>query len=220
MLFRSEGLRGINFIYGSQGATRLDLVPLLAWEMLGLKVEPVFGLKGRGDGRLMFERGEANIDYQTSSSYLKGVVPLVEEGKAVPMMTWGSLDADGNIIRDPTFPDMLTFKEICDATAGCETKGEKWAAWKAFFIAGFPAQKMVFLPQGASKDAIATYTKAFRKIHARPDFAKISAKRLGKYPQMTGDMATGALNSATSVPEEAKDFILKWLKDRYGVELK
>jgi hypothetical protein len=168
----------------------------------------------------MFERGEANIDYQTSSSYLKGVVPLVEEGKAVPMMNWGSLDADGNIIRDPTFPDMPTFKEVCDATAGCETKGEKWAAWKAFFIAGFPAQKMVFLPQGASKDAIATYTKAFRKIHARPDFAKISAKRLGKYPQMTGDMATGALNSATSVPEEAKDFILKWLKDRYGVELK
>ena len=102
----AEGLRGINFIYGSQGATRLDLVPLLAWEMLGLKVEPVFGIKGRGDGRLMFERGEANIDYQTSSSYLKGVVPLVEEGKAVPMMTWGSLDADGNIIRDPTFPDM------------------------------------------------------------------------------------------------------------------
>ena len=216
----AKGLRDIDFIYGSQGATRLDLVPLLAWEMLGLKVEPVFGLKGRGDGRLMFERGEANIDYQTSSSYLKGVVPLVEEGKAVPMMNWGSLDADGNIIRDPTFPDMLTFKEVCDATAGCETKGEQWEAWKAFFIAGFPAQKMVFLPQGASKEAIATYTKAFRKIHARPDFAEISAKRLGKYPQMTGDMAIGALNSATSVPDEAKAFVLKWLKDRYGVELK
>ena len=68
-------LQGENFIYGSQGATRLDLVPLLAWEMLGLSVEPVFGIKGRGDGRLMFERGEANIDYQTSSSYLTGVTP-------------------------------------------------------------------------------------------------------------------------------------------------
>jgi hypothetical protein len=216
----AEGLRGINFIYGSQGATRLDLVPLLAWEMLGLKVEPVFGIKGRGDGRLMFERGEANIDYQTSSSYLKGVVPLVKEGKAVPMMTWGSLDADGNIIRDPTFPDVSTFKEVCKATSGCEPKGEQWEAWKAFFIAGFPAQKMVFLPQGASKDAIVTYTKAFKAVHARPDFAKISAKRLGKYPQMTGGMATGALNSATSVPEKAKAFVVKWLQDRYGVKLK
>ena len=82
------------------------------------------------------------------------------------------------------------------------------------------AQKMVFLPQGASKDAIATYTKAFQAVHARPDFAEISAQRLGKYPQMTGDMATGALNSATNVPEEAKAFVVKWLQDRYGITLK
>ena len=216
----AEGLRDINFIYGSQGATRLDLVPLLAWEMLGLKVEPVFGIKGRGDGRLMFERGEANIDYQTSSSYLKGVAPLVAEGKAVPMMCWGALDGAGNIVRDPTFPDMPTFKEVCEATAGCETSGEQWEAWKAFFIAGFPAQKMVFLPQGASADAIATYSKAFETIKARSDFAEISAKRLGKYPQMTGDEAKTALKSGTEVPDEAKAFVVNWLKDRYGVTLK
>jgi hypothetical protein len=215
----ADDLKDINFIYGSQGATRLDLVPLLAWEMLGLKVEPVFGLKGRGDGRLMFERGEANIDYQTSSSYLKGVVPLVEEGKAVPMMCWGALDGDGNIVRDPTFPDMPTFKEVCEATAGCEPEGEKWDAWKAFFVAGFPAQKMVFLPQGAPDDAIATYTKAFEAIKARPDFAEISGPRLGKYPQMTQDEAKTAFDSATSVPAEAKIFIVNWLKERYGVEL-
>jgi len=45
-----------------------------------MAVEPVFGIEGRGDGRLMFERSEANIDYQTSSSYLSGVSPLVEDG--------------------------------------------------------------------------------------------------------------------------------------------
>ncbi len=215
----ASALRDTDFIYGSQGATRLDLVPLLAWEMLGLNVEPVFGIKGRGDGRLMFERGEANIDYQTSSSYLKGVTPLVEAGTAVPMMSWGALDSDGNIVRDPTFPDMPTFKEVCDATDGCETSGEQWDAWKAFFIAGFPAQKMVFLPNGASNDAIVTYTKAFQDIQARADFADISGKRLGKYPQMTGDEATGALSSATNVPDTAKAFVVGWLKDRYGVSL-
>ena len=212
-------LRDTDFIYGSQGATRLDLVPLLAWEMLGLNVEPVFGIKGRGDGRLMFERGEANIDYQTSSSYLKGVTPLVEAGTAVPMMSWGALDDQGNIVRDPTFPDMPTFKEVCEATDGCETSGEKWDAWKAFFIAGFPAQKMVFLPAGASNDAIVSYTKAFEEVKARADFAEISAARLGKYPQMTGEAAKGALNSATAVPTEAKEFVVGWLKDRYGVSL-
>ncbi len=215
----ATALQGTDFIYGSQGATRLDLVPLLAWEMLGLQVEPVFGIKGRGDGRLMFERGEANIDYQTSSSFLKGVTPLVEAGTAVPMMSWGALDADGNIVRDPTFPDMPTFKEVCDATPGCETSGEKWDAWKAFFVAGFPAQKMVFLPAGASNDAIVTYTAAFEAIKARDDFGAISVKRLGVYPQMTGDEAKAALSSATQVPDSAKAFVVNWLKDRYGVSL-
>lgn len=215
----ASGLQGTDFIYGSQGATRLDLVPLLAWEMLGLNVEPVFGIKGRGDGRLMFERGEANIDYQTSSSYLKGVTPLVEAGTAVPMMSWGALDAAGNIVRDPTFPDMPTFKEVCEATAGCETSGDQWEAWKAFFVAGFPAQKMVFLPAGASADAIATYTKAFEAVKARADFGEISKARLGVYPQMTGSEATGALGSATMVPDSAKAFVVDWLKERYGVTL-
>ena len=212
-------LQGEDFIYGNQGATRLDLVPTLAWEMLGMNVESVMGIKGRGDGRLMFERGEANIDYQTSSSFLSGVTPLVEAGTAVPMMTWGALDDAGNIVRDPTFPDIPTFKEVCEATPACETSGEKWDAWKAFFIAGFPAQKMVFLPAGASDDAIATYTKAFEAVKARADFAEISSKRLGKYPQMTGPAAETAKASATSVSPEAKAFIVNWLQEKYGVSL-
>jgi hypothetical protein len=216
----ADDLKGIDFIWGSQGATRLDLVPLLAWEMLGMTVEPVFGIKGRGDGRLMFERGEANIDYQTSAAYLKSVVPLVEEGKAVPMMTWGALDSDGNIVRDPTFPDMPSFKEVCEATAGCETSGEAWEAWKAFFIAGFPAQKMVFLPKGAPQEAIDTYTEAFNKVLARPDFAEISEARLGVYPQMTGKQAVATLKLGTVVDPKAKAYVQNWLMERYGVSLK
>lgn len=207
------------FIYGSQGATRLDLVPLLAWEMLGMNVEPVFGLKGRGDGRLMFERGDANIDYQTSSAFLSNVTPLVEEGKAVPMMSWGSLDENGDIVRDPTFPDMPTFKEVCESVSTCETSGPAWDAWVAFFVAGFPAQKMVFLPGDADQDIVDAYTDAFNTVLARDDFAEISAKRLGVYPQMTGEAAQTQKALGTEVSAEAKAFVKGWLKDRYGVEL-
>ena len=215
----ASGLKDTDFIYGNQGATRLDLVPTLAWEMLGLNVESVMGIKGRGDGRLMFERGEANIDYQTSSSYLSGVTPLVEAGTAVPMMTWGALSDAGDIVRDPTFPEIPTFKEVCEATNGCETSGEKWDAWKAFFIAGFPAQKMVFLPRGATADAMVTYTAAFEAVKARADFAEISGKRLGKYPQMTGAAAEAAKASGTNVSPDAKAFIVNWLQEKYGVSL-
>ena len=75
---------------------------------------------------------------------------LVRRRRSLPMMSWGALDGDGDIVRDPTFPDMPTFKEVREATEGCETSGEQWEVWKAFFVAGFPAQKMVFPPAGPS----------------------------------------------------------------------
>ena len=216
----ANNLKDVTFIYGNQGATRLDLIPALAWEMLGMNVEHVLGIKGRGDGRKMFESGEATIDYQTSSGYLKGSAAMVEAGKAVPMMTWGSLAANGDIVRDPTFPDMPTFKEVCEATDGCETSGPKWNAWKAFFVAGFPSQKIAFLPAGTEQAIIDTFANAFAAIKARPDFAEISAKRLGKYPMYTGADAKAALGTAITVDSEAKSYVVGWLKDQFGVELK
>lgn len=216
----ANGLKDTNFIYGSQGATRLDLVPLLAWEMLGMNVEPVFGIKGRGDGRLMFERGEATIDYQTSSAYLGASADLVAQGKAVPMMTWGALDEDGNIVRDPTFPDIPTFKEVCQATDGCETEGEAWDAWKAFFIAGFPVQKIAFLPAGTPDDVAQTYSDAFDAIRNRPDFAERATQQVGEYPVFVGAGAERATKEGTTVSDEAKAYVQNWLQEAYGVSLK
>ena len=211
-------IEGTDFIYGSQNATGLDLVPILAWELLGMNVEPIFGIKGRGDGRLMFERGEANIDYQTSSAYLTQVTPLVESGEAVPIMAWGDLDDDGNIVRDPTFPDIPTFKEVYTEIHGKEPSGIEWEAWKAFYIAGFPAQKMILLPKDTPQDIVDAYTQAFETIKARPDFKEISAKQLGVYPQATGAAAERRKALGTQVPDEAKAWVKTWLKDRFGVE--
>jgi len=216
----ADDLKGIDFIWGAQAATGLDLVANLAWKMLGMNVTSVFGIEGRGDGRLMFERGEANIDYQTSPAYLRSVVPMVEQGLAVPMMSWGALDDDGNIVRDPTFPEIATFKEVCEATAGCETSGTAWDAWKAFFISGFAAQKMVFLPKTASPEVVAGYEAAFKKVIARADFKQLSEATLGDYPQMTGAGADKAKVLATRVPAEAKQFVIDWLKADYDVTLK
>ena len=216
----ADRLKRTRFIYGSQGATTLDLVPLLAWKMLGMNVEPVFGIKGRGDGRLMFERGESNIDYQTTSSYLKGSQVLVDEGSAVPMMTWGTLNSRGDIVRDPTFPDLPTFKEVCEATRGCSARGPEWDAWKAFFVAGFPSQKIAFLPRGTPSRYVDVYTKAFAAVRARQDFKRISAARVGKYPMFVGEEAEIALENATTVSPRAKTFVLDWLEKDYGVTLK
>ena len=91
--------------YGSQGPTSLDLVTMYSFDLLKLNVQAVFGFRGRGAGRLAFERGEVKIDYQTSSAYLKNSVPLVERGEAIPLFSFGALDENGNLIQDASFRD-------------------------------------------------------------------------------------------------------------------
>ena len=214
-----DDLKDEPYLYGSQGATTLDLVPLLAFKMLGLTVDPVFGVEGRGDGRLMFERGEANIDYQTSSAYLANVQPLVDDGLALPIFTWGALDADGNIVRDPTFPDLPSFKEVCEATADCETSGVAWDAYKAFFVAGFANQKTIFLPSSTPQEVVDAYTAALDGILTADGFAEKSLEVLGVYPQMTGNAAVEATTQATTISDEAKQYVLDWLKEDYDITM-
>ena len=216
----ANNLKGMKFVYGNQGATKLDLVPAMAWDMLGLDVKHVMGIKGRGDGRKMFESGEANIDYQTSAGYLKGSKKFVDDGKAVAMMTWGALDDKGDIVRDPTFPDIPTFKEVCEKTDGCDTSSKEFKTWKAFFVSGFPVQKLAFLPAGTPKEVSDTYAAAFERIRNRPDFAEISVKRLGKYPMFVGAESQAALETATSLDSNAKTYAIGYLKNRFGVTLK
>lgn len=211
-------LKTINLKYGSQGATSLDLIPLLAFDILGFNVEAIFGMKGRKEGRLSFLRGESNIDYQTSSSYILEVAPSVEEGKAVPLFSFGTLDEDGNLQRDPTFPNLPHFGEVYEKIHGKKLNGQAFSAWKTFFAAGFTAQKMILLPKTVSEDVLETYRKAFEKLIADPKFKEISENELGIYPQVIGASAQKLKNLATTVNKEDKEWIKNWLSDKYNIK--
>jgi len=212
-------VKGQKLLYGSQGATSLDLVPLLGFELLGLNVEPVFGMKGRADARLGLERGELTIDYQTTSAYLSQVAPLVKDGKVVPLWSWGTLDANGNLARDPTVPDLPHFGEVYEMVTGSKPSGTAWNAWQAFFVAGFPGQKMAFLPKGTPKDIVAAYRTAMGKVFADPEFKKASVKALGAYPQFTGVAAEKTMQRAISIDDTDRQWVRKWLSDRFKVQL-
>jgi tripartite-type tricarboxylate transporter receptor subunit TctC len=214
-----DQLEGKELVYASQGATSLDLVPLLAFELLGLDVRAVMGFEGRGDGRLAFERGEATIDYQTSSAYLTNVTPLVEAGKAVPLFSWGVLDEDGQIVRDPTFPDLPSFKEFYVEAMGTEPSGPAWDAWKAFFGAGFAAQKMIFLPEGTEQEMVEAYRAAVRQMKEDPEYLANKESVLGTYEQVTDKGAAALFELATEVAPEAKEWVRNWLTENFDVQL-
>lgn len=212
-------LKGKDLVYASQGATSLDLVPLLGFRQMGFKVQHVFGFKGRGDGRLAFERGEVNIDYQTSSAYLKNVQPLVDAGQAVPLFSWGVLNENGDVERDPTFPDLPSYAEAYQNLTGNAPSGPEYEAYSAFFTAGFPAQKMVFLPKDTSDDIVATYQKAFEDMKADPDYQANKKAVLGTYEQVTGKLAKALFEKGTTIAPELRTQVVDMLAADYGVKL-
>ena len=205
-------------VYASQGPTSLDLVPMLAFEVMGLNVRHVFGMTGRGDGRLAFERGEATIDYQTSAAYLSNVVPLVEKGTAVPLFSWGVLDGQGKVQRDPTFPDLPHFVEAYEMMHGKPPSGVAFDAYLAFFGSGFAAQKPVMLPPGTPPEIVATYRQAFVDAVADPELQANKEKALGAYKQAVGDDVEGLYRVATTINEDARAWVQDYLTKNHNVK--
>ena len=215
----ADMLGDMSLAYGAQRATSLDLIPLLAFELMGYDVTPTFGLGGRGDGFSGFQAGEYSIDYQTSSSYLSKVAPLVEAGEAVALFSWGAIDANGDLVRDPTFPDIPHFSEVLAEANPAALETEAYAAWKAFFAAGFAAQKMVFLPGDSSADDVAKLSGAFQAATEVDGFGEASAARLGVYPQGIGAGAGVLLETALNVDDASREWVINWLAESFGVEL-
>ncbi len=202
--------------FGSQGPTQLEMVALLAFKQLGLNVKPVFGMKSRGEGRLAFERGEAGIDFQTTSAYLTNVEPLVKSGKAVPLFSLGVIDADGALQRDPAFPDLPHFGEFFEAATGAPPSGEAYEAWRAFMIAGFSLQKMIILPKDTPVEVLDAYRQAVQQIVDAPDFRERAGEEIGVYDQAVGKEAEAQLRAALDLDPAVRDWVRTWLADDYN----
>ncbi|HIP78883.1 MAG TPA: hypothetical protein EYH07_10525 [Kiloniellaceae bacterium] len=202
--------------YGSQGVATLDLVPLLAFELLGLDVEAVFGFSSRSIARQSIQRNEVTIDYQTTPSFLKHVAPLVQDGAMQPLFAWGALQDDGSIGRDPTFPDLPSFPEVYEAIKGEAPAGPGWEAWKSFFTAGFGAQKFVVLPSGTEPQTVEVIRTSLAEMAADPEVREALTAQIGVYQPITGDAVVAAMQAATNVSAEAEAWVLAWLKDRFN----
>ena len=218
--------------YGSQGPTSLDIVTMYSFDLLGLDVQAVFGFRGRGAGRLAFERGEVKIDYQTSSAYLKNSVPLVENGEAIPIFSFGALDEDGNLIKDISFKNVAVgvfegdtvrlnvphFGEVYERL-GRELSGIEWDTWFAFMSAGFGGMKLLLTPKETPDYIVEEFHKGIRAMKQDSEYLNNKFKALGEYDQPIGKQADKIFDLATNVGKEEKAFMKQWLRDAFDLNI-
>lgn len=206
-------------IYGGISATGLDAMPLLVWHLLELDVTSILGYEGRGPIRVALEQGETTIDYQLMSAYQSSVAPMVEEGTAVPLFTFGMLDPDGNVIRDPMEPDLPSVYEVYKDFFGREPSGPAWEAYKAVLAAGVSSAKVLWVHGDVPADAYAELVAAATAMELDPEFAVAADAIIGEYDSYVGEAADRIFGAVTGLPSEVHDWLLNWLKEEHDVDV-
>ena len=206
-------------VFGGKTPTSAGLQHRVALTLLGIEVKSVWGMKGNGPMALAFERGEFNINYDNSLSFMNNRKKLYEDGVAVPIYTLGIVNDAGKVVRDPTWPNTPSYFEAYKAIHGKNPSGPAVEAWFALYQMSVTMSKSWNLPPGTPKDIVEAYRTAARKMLKDPDFLKKRDKIFGKYPQTIGDAALAARNAATTLSPGARAWLAKYVKSRYGIVL-
>jgi tripartite-type tricarboxylate transporter receptor subunit TctC len=205
--------------FGGISATGLDLTTLVAFDLIGADVHAIFGFEGRGPVNLAVQRGEIDLDYQTTSAWGPAVAPMVADGTAVPLMALGQLDADGHVVRDPNFPDVPTVVEVYEQLNGRAPEGEVYDAYRSLLGATYTYQKAMWVPADTPAEAVVTLRTSAERLGADPAFQAEAEKVLGGYPLVADADLSERVRTAYAVDDAARAYVVALLRDRYGVEL-
>jgi hypothetical protein len=209
-------LKDQQLVFGGQGAAAAELRVIIPFQLLGLNVKHVWGMN-RGPVRLAFERGEMNLNYDSTPGYLKGASQLVKAGKAVPLFTMGILNEKGELVRDPNFPDLPNFAEAYEQIHGKKPSGPGYDAWLSVMKMLVIMNKGLFLPPGTPDSIHNAWVDAVKKTFSDPEFEKTAGSIIEGYPQYFGDAAKPIIKDATTFSPESWKWLSDFLKKEHNV---
>ena len=215
-------LAGKDVVMAANNPTGGDLRVLLAMDLLGVDVKPIFGME-RSDAYPAFERGEVNLDFSINNAFQENVMPMVEQGIAVPLFTLGFTADDGTITRDPAQADLPHFLELYEDIKGEPLSGPARKAWDAIFNLNVMSTRAILLPAGTPQEIVDTYEQAVEQLladfEADPELRERAIAVLGTEPQATGDAAARNVRNAVVFDEEAFEWLKQWLERKFDATL-
>jgi len=207
-------------IYGGNSPTSADLRIIYSLGLLGILPKTHVWGSDRGPARIALQRGEFNANYDTTPAFLQNAKYLLTQGKIVPMFTLGVVDKNGDIIRDPNFPNLPSFYEAYQVmNDGKKPSGPSFEAWKNLIQIGVMANKFFALPAGTPKNIVEAYRTAARDTLKDPEFAKHAETIVGGYTQVIGDEALPIIKEATTISPEAWNALDTWLRKNFDLPL-
>lgn len=205
--------------FGGITATGLDLTTLLAFDLLELDVDTIFGFEGRGPVNLALQRGEVDIDYQTTSSYDSAVQPLVEDGDATVLFCLGQVSAEGTVVRDPNFKDIPTVVEVYEKLHGTKPSGPKLDAYRSVLGITYTYQKALWTLPETPPEAVELLRSSAAELSASQEFNKAAEKVLGGYPLDASSDLRERISEAYKVPPKVREHVVTLLTSSYNATI-
>lgn len=205
--------------HGTSSVAGIALLYVLAMEATGANYIPAFNVLG-SDSTTSFQRGEYKINGESVASYMAITEPLVEKGEIFPLFTIGQMNENGEIVRDPTLPEVPSFPEAYEIMFGEAPSGEIYQVFKTMVGALVTNARGVVLPEGTPQEIFDAYSQATKEALTTPDVLDEVANVLGPFPIAYGEEArsrlTGTLDQLTP---EIRDFIRTLLMERFNVPI-
>jgi len=206
-------------IFGGKTPTSGGLALRTALTLLGIEVTSVWGLGGNGPMALAFERGEFTMSYDNTLSFLNNRSHMIKSGMAVPLYTFGVINEDGSISRDPALPNIPTFDEAYKAVHGKAPSGTAYEAWRSLMAVSVPLSKSWNLMRGTPPEVIKVWREAARKVYAEVMRSPKGQKIFGPYKNIMTDAAIKIRDQGTTLDPKAADWLASYVDERYNIKI-
>jgi len=206
-------------VFGGKTPTSGGLALRTALSLLGLEVNSVWGLNGNGPMALAFERGEFTVNYDNTLSFYNNRAHMIKSGVAVPLYTFGVINEDGSISRDPAAPDVPTFNEVYEAVYGKAPSGTGYEAWRSLMAVSVPLSKSWNVIAGTPPEVVEVWREAAKKVYAEVMQGPKGKKIFGPYKNIMSDAAIKIRDDGTTLNPESAKWLAKYVKDRFNLTI-
>lgn len=215
-----EALRAFDLVYGDSAPNAGPLRFILSLHLLGVEPRAVWGLSGGGPRRQAFERGEFQINYESSTAIVTRVLDWVEAGDVDLFFQFGTLTEDDEIARDALFPDVPTFVEYYEALHGSAPEGPLWRAWQSLFFSSTVFNKALWLPEGTPDEIIEAYTAAVEATLSDPEWTTgVGQSFYDVSTSFTGPQTRDMVSEHLVLDEETLEALRVFLDEVYDADL-
>jgi len=204
----------VPLVFAGENPSGGDLRRLLALDLLGVKYQAVFGYEGAGDSSLAFDRGEATISTDSILPYQQQVVPQIEAGKVVPIMSTGVIE-DGQLKRVPGLPDLMTPAELFTQITNNPAQGPDWNALAMLTACGDSLSTAVWFHNDAPPQAVDAVRGAIDEMFTDPESRKQLEDELAGNEPLLGEDLDNAITAMTDPDPAAKKWLQGYLVDRW-----